>query len=206
MHITKFIFGFLLRFVLVYGLLTALWFSGGEYYAKALTAGGNLISSFWSQPTLRFQQIQPQHPLALALAQQAGTREIEILWVKEKTEQWILIISSADGYIPTALVLALILATPITWKRKGRSVLWGMMLVHVFFVFSQIILILFFFSYHQEQLVVTFSPFWQAVLSATVNIVIGDIWTLYVVPILIWILVTFRRSDWRMVEQMLLMK
>jgi len=103
-------------------------------------------------------------------------------------------------------MLALILATPITWKRKGWSVLWGMMLVHVFFVFSQIILILFFFSYHQEQLVVTFSPFWQDVLSATVNIVIGDIWTLYVVPILIWILVTFRRSDWRMLEQMLLMK
>jgi hypothetical protein len=37
-----------------------------------------------------------------------------------------------SGYIPTALLAALILATPVTWAYRLRSLLWGLVLVDVY--------------------------------------------------------------------------
>jgi hypothetical protein len=105
--------------------------------------------------------------------------------------------SQLAGYTLTILVITLILATPIiSWKRKGWALLWGVILVHVFIIFRMTIGLLFFFSLHQELAVVMFSPFWQNVLNRIYEVLIPNFGIIYTVPVFIWILVTFRRSDW----------
>jgi len=206
MSLIKFIFWFLLRFVLVYGLLNALWFSVDKFYAKNFITAGNMVfSSFGSKGEVRFFAFQspksPHRDIAILLVNRE-TVDSDKLDEKEIPVHWFIISSRDMGYTLTILLIALILATPIRWKRKGWTLLWGMIFVHVFLVFKLTILFLFSFSNGEPPAVMAFSPFWQSILNVTHEIVMVNIGFFYI-ALVIWILVTFRRSDWRMLEQML---
>jgi hypothetical protein len=207
MLLTKRIVSFLLWFALIYGLLTGLWFSWGEYYAKGfIIAGDTVFSSFGSKGIVRFFSFQSKTP-------QTEYHDVTILLANQETVdtpqngkkvpvQWLFISSRDIGYTSTILLIALILATPIRWLRKGWSLLGGMILIHVFIAFKLTILLLLVFSTSEQVAVMSLSSFWQSVLKATYEIFIANLSVSYVVPVFIWILVTFRRSDWQRLEQM----
>jgi hypothetical protein len=46
------------------------------------------------------------------------------------------------GYLPTALVAALVMASPIPWRRRGWSLLWGFLFCNGFIAFVIFVMIL----------------------------------------------------------------
>ncbi|HEY3900143.1 MAG TPA: hypothetical protein VGM54_16160 [Chthoniobacter sp.] len=94
------------------------------------------------------------------------------------------------GWQSMALLVALILATPISWARRRWALLWGLLAIHVFLLLFLSFCI---FGESAEISLVTLSPFWRTVISGCREAVASQL--NLAVPILLWILVTFRRED-----------
>lgn len=91
---------------------------------------------------------------------------------------------------PMALMLALILATPVPWQRRGIAALAG---TAVLTCLGLLFLKFCIWSESSEINLVTFPPAWKTAMFR-----IEDLWkfqTILTIPVLVWILVTFRRSD-----------
>jgi hypothetical protein len=95
------------------------------------------------------------------------------------------------GWLSTALLLALILATPIPWPRRGWALFWGLLGIHCF-----LLLFLAFCIWREsaEISLITLTPFWKTVVDAGREALAGQ--ANLAAPVLIWILVTFRRENW----------
>jgi len=184
---------FFCLFLLFYGLLIAPWPGLPAAYTKSYrAAAGFLFKSFGSKGVVRFHQ------------QTDDKSKIKILFYRRDRVypdgQMIPLgsighSSRLGGYIPTAFTFALIMATPISWRRRGRALFWGMILIHVFLVSKLAIWVLYGFNHEQISLLVL-SPFWKRVLSLTVNVFLRNLTFRLIVSFFIWILVTFRRKDW----------
>ena len=96
----------------------------------------------------------------------------------------------ALGWQPTALLTALILATPIPFRRRLRSLALGL-----FFEQALIAGAFGYFIWVESSAVslVSFTPFWNNVARGFATLLKDQIG--FGVPIVIWILATFRRSD-----------
>ena len=94
------------------------------------------------------------------------------------------------GWKPLALLIALILASPLAWRRRLRALLLGALCSHGFMLLTLGVAT---WNEAMEIGLVTLTPFWKAVAVACKELLTRQI-TL-VVPVLIWILVTFRRED-----------
>jgi hypothetical protein len=96
------------------------------------------------------------------------------------------------GWMPLALLLALVLATPLPWKRRRRALLWG-------FVFQQafVILALGYCIWNESTEVglVSLPEAGKEAAMAVKSMLVGQL--IVAVPVLIWILATFRRGDFQ---------
>ena len=187
--------GFLLRMVLIYGLFVVLWFNWGEFYGEIFRAGSNILfGSYGNQTIIHFQSYQPKDKKSILDTQVTITQEKSLLKGNRLTKS-IKISSKHFGYTSTILVISLILATPMMWKRQLWTLLWGIILVHIFIVFRMTIGLLAFFSHNEAFGIITFNPFWQKILNFISTIFVVHIGISYIVPVIIWVLVTFRRSS-----------
>ena len=96
------------------------------------------------------------------------------------------------GLTPMALILALTLATPIPWRRRIWALFWGLLLVHVFILFSVGCYI---WNQSTEIGLITLSPFWKAIAGGLEETLVTQLGASFVVPALVWIVVTFRFQD-----------
>ena len=96
------------------------------------------------------------------------------------------------GWMPTALTMALILTTPLPWRQRGWALLWGLLLIHAFILFSLQVWI---WDESSSISLIKFSPFWQWVMDELQYTLITQMGASFSVPILIWILVAIRRED-----------
>lgn len=99
------------------------------------------------------------------------------------------------GYAPTTMVLTLILATPVSWKRRGWAMLAGLALVHLWIGLECWLSILNGFSGANDLAIYFFSSAPKKVLATVTEFVTVSTVTRFVVPVFIWVLVTFRRQD-----------
>ncbi len=101
--------------------------------------------------------------------------------------------SLRSGYLPTIFVLTLIIATPFTrYRRKLFALFAGFILINLFISFKFYIWIL-----QTNTGFETMSIFGQKFISGLVYIFILDMPMRVIVPVLIWLLVSFRVSDYR---------
>ena len=174
------------RFILLYALLIAPWPGWNAAYGSFFRAlCGTALSSRDGPREVAFE------PFA---ADGTDTRII----VAERA------LLNADGSGPirnvdvdssgfwrsTALLLALVLTTPIPWPRRGWALLWGLAGIHCVFVLSVGFLIWNQSTYLSEQ---TFTPLRKALADGLGETMV-DQFSL-AAPVLLWILVTFRRGD-----------
>jgi hypothetical protein len=102
------------------------------------------------------------------------------------------------GYYPTASFVALVLATPIPWRwRRCRALLWGLVWVNLFVLVRTGIEIVQLFSGQDALNIFDLGRFGRAALDQAHAALVGAPASFFVVPIFIWILVTFRRTDWQ---------
>lgn len=100
--------------------------------------------------------------------------------------------SRSIGWIPTALTVALIVATPISLRRRAWALAGGLVLVHLF-----IILTLQSWIWNNAPTVglMTMSDFGKQVTDALSYCLVNQLGASFSIPVLIWIVVTFRRQD-----------
>jgi hypothetical protein len=137
----KQVIGFLCVFVLVYGLLMSPWPSLGAAYSRIYRAGAALLfESFGSKGVVRFEELSDEEydtKIVFYSRDQVSPdgKMVPIGFMRHSSRR--------SAYIYAAFLTALILATPISWNRKGWALLWGMILVHGFIVFNLAIWILY---------------------------------------------------------------
>jgi hypothetical protein len=101
------------------------------------------------------------------------------------------------GYRPTVFLAALVLTSPIPWRRRGWALLWGSVTVTAFVWLRLWLMIAGMSISHGEVLAVySFGPFAQRVVEALNKVLVQDATMGYIVPAFIWLLVTFRKDDW----------
>jgi len=104
-----------------------------------------------------------------------------------------------SGWQPTALLLALVLASPVRWKRRISALCWGCLLLQLV---AMAFLAFAIWNESSEIGLVTLSPFWKSLASEwQYNFI-----TLFsiVAPVVVWLLLTFRDGDmaaWRRADR-----
>ena len=99
----------------------------------------------------------------------------------------------------SATLAGLILATPIPWPRRGRAFFWGMILLHAFVALRLATLIIYGFTLDTPGPLALPDAFWGRTLRAVILTFSVGQGLSYIVPILIWMLVSLRREDLAMI-------
>lgn len=99
------------------------------------------------------------------------------------------------GYRPTAFLVALVVATPLPWRRRAAAMLWGLLGVHLFIVLRITLHLLNMLSDPHPLAAFSFTPFTKSILSPAARLLFLAPFMTYAAPAIIWLLVTFRRGD-----------
>ena len=187
---------FLGGFILAIGLLLAPWPGLKDGHAHALRAVGNaLFGHFGAKGIVVFRALDdgadPLHNTIIYL----GNRDrllpggqLDVVSVKFS--------SRYTAWLPAALVAALVLATPLPWRRRWVALGWGLLWVHLFIVFVLLVMILHQYAESPAVGLHQWTGLPRHALDALHQILVGYIGASYAVPVLIWIAVAFRRDDW----------
>ena len=147
---------FLVRLVLLYAVFIAPWPVVPEAYAAAYRAVSNVVfGSFGSEGVVQFRK--PQGPSDMDTELAIRKRSSPVMGTTEHSARFM-------GYVPTAFVVSLILATPLPWSRRGKALLWAMLLVHGFIAIRLLIVLLYWFSGDSPWCLYQPGPFWSSVL------------------------------------------
>lgn len=176
---------FALRLLLVYGLLIIPWPGLKSGYGSVFrTCGNGLVQPLGLGGMVEFRPPPEKH----------AAWDVEMHMKNPKTrKQWHVEYSSRGwAYLPTAAIVALIVATPLAWSRRWIALTAGLVLVHLFIVL-RVAVLLFYAMYYGGviQLSELQAKAAEGVLEGFSNSPVAT----FVVPVIIWLLVTFRRSD-----------
>ena len=103
--------------------------------------------------------------------------------------------SRLTGYLPTIEVVALILATPIAWKRRSKALLWGLLAVNLFVGSRVYVTLLRWFTGDAPWCLYDPGPFGTAVIVEIFEFWVVSPTLTYVAPLFVWIIASFRASD-----------
>lgn len=174
--------GFLVCFLIVFAVLIL---PLQEAYAAYFRVSGNaLFGSYSSVASVRFEPLQDDD----------SQLDTKIVFTDRQSGAtgWIGVGTRFQGYTPTAFVVALVLATPLPWSRRWRALVWSLLAISAFVALRQFIFIANVIYIDREAKVkntldkVLEFAFWVGVESFA---------GVFVIPLGIWILVSFRRSD-----------
>jgi hypothetical protein len=182
----RIVVAFLLQFAAFYGLLIAPWPGWRNAYGsffRGLT--GAVFAGEKGPTTVQFRPAEkpprPEIDTEILLVNHAeidaaGRGPARILGLD----------SRGVGWVPTALLLALVAATPLSWCRRWRALLVGLLLVH-----SYLLTLVAFYLWNQSGGIVpvSFLPFWGPLGEFLEETFVGQIGPSFVVPTLIWLLV-----------------
>ena len=99
------------------------------------------------------------------------------------------------GWIPTALLVALVVATPVSWRRRGRAFVVGLLAIHGMIVFA---LGVYIWNESHAASALAFgplSPFWRAIAGTLEETLVVQMGASVVFPVTIWAVCMFRRRD-----------
>ncbi len=181
--------GFFLKALFYYLAFLGLWMLVGEGYASAYRAVGTKI----------FRNFPP-HGRVLIKEKATPTHLLDSEYLLGNDETRAVLTQSFSaryhGYSPMRLMLSLVLASPFSWRRRGWATLWGLVLIHAWIVFELGLMIFGGYTGDHAAAMYTFSPGINKGVEFITHVAADTIVPRYVVPCLVWILVTFRRGDW----------
>ena len=189
----NFLIGFLCRFVLIFGLLILPWPGWDELYGHYFrTLGQIAFTREGEKRVVLFEEHEIKHGFTVLnsriimgnrdLADDTGKGPSKIVDLDTRS----------IGWVPTALTAALILATPIPWQRRCWALLWGLLLVHGLILFT---LLTWIWNESPDLSLSTLTPFEKQITDDLEYTFMNQLGASFSVPVLIWLLVTFRRQD-----------
>lgn len=195
------IVGFLWRFALLYALLIAPWPGFNTAYGKYFRAlGQTVFAREGDRRLLRFEAVPAELHHVLDTRIELANRDL-VDHEGKGPVRYMELDTRGVGWVPTALLLSLVLATPVPWRRRGWALLWGLLAVHAYILFS---LAIYIWNSSTELSLVMLTPFWKQLVGGLEETLINQMGASFVMPVLIWILVTIRRQDviaWRSVGE-----
>jgi hypothetical protein len=187
MRPTKAIAWFCGRFLLLFGLMLIPWPGWPGACNGYFRTVGTFV--FDSKTGLRSLDFEPQEPhdtriviINRDLLQRDGSGPVRNLDLDSFDFLW----------RPMSLLLALVLASPVSWRRRAWALAAGGICLHLF-----LFLVLDFAIWTESADVglVSFSPFWKKTCGEILHLLIGQL--NIAAPFLIWAVMTFRREDFQ---------
>jgi hypothetical protein len=179
---------FLLQFAAFYGLLIVPWPGWRAAYGSFFRGLVGAAYTREAVPTIvRFRPAEepprPEIDTEILLANRAnldaaGRGPVQILGLD----------SRGVGWVPTALLLALVAATPLPWASRGRALIAGGALVHAY-----LLAVVAFYIWNQSGGLapVSFLHYWAPLGEFLEETFVTQMGPSFVVPTLIWLLVVF---------------
>ncbi len=193
--------GFALRFVCFYGLLMAPWPGltetyGGFYRAIVQIA----VVSSDPQRSVVVRRYRPDQPLSASVMDTEIVHRIPGTSGSSRAGAVQSIRSSrSTGYMPTALAFALMLASPMSRKRRASGLAVAALMMTLFVAAMPAFQIYEAFEPERTHFLITQLPWlaapWRAIVhgSAQVSLWMGPY---YLAPTLVWLLLAFEPEDW----------
>jgi hypothetical protein len=189
----KSILGFVFRFAVIYGLLIVPWPGWNDLYGRYFESLGEMaFAREGGKGVVHFEPHPLQHGFTSLTSQMTVHNPDPDLPPGRIKAEMVGLDTRSIGWVPTALTLALILATPIPWTRRIRALLVGLILIHAFILFSLQACI---WNKSADLSITTLTPFWKYVVDGLDYTLMTQLGASFSVPVIIWILVTFRRQD-----------
>ena len=169
-----------------------LWLVVKPAYAACFRSGANLLlGSFGSGGEVEFR------PLSADI----GHTDTKVVCTNRNAPDWqdeaLRISSRYVGYVPTVALISLVMATPMAWRRRLWALLWGVPLVYGFVALRLAMALLNKFSYDNPIRAVELSLSAKNAVLYVNDAISGSIFMCdFVAPTVIWVIVSFRRSDW----------
>jgi hypothetical protein len=105
------------------------------------------------------------------------------------------------GYLPMALLIALVLSTPIKWKRRLKALLWSVILFHSILLFRVAFAVYSQFVTNEKLALVQLDTFWRYLIFYFNHLMVNSVTTSFTISLIIWMVVSFRRDDWATIAQ-----
>jgi hypothetical protein len=183
---------FLLRFLVIFGLLIAPWPGLNQAYSQYFQSLGQLVFN----PTGETKRMVVFSPASGQIPGMDTRLTLENAELADASGRGLVKSTEIDarsiGWVPTALTIALILATPIPWTRRLVALAGGIFLIHLFIFFS---LQAWIWNNSPDLSLLTLSKFEQRVVGELNYALMNQLGISFTVPVVIWTLVTFRRQD-----------
>ncbi len=187
------VIGAVARFAIIFGLLILPWPGWNGIYGGYFRALGQ--AAFSRQDAQRIVLFQPHelhHGFSTLDSQMTlGNRALTDNSGKGQAQR-IDLDTRSIGWMPTALTMALILATPVPWRQRAWALAGGLLLIHAFILFSLQVWI---WDESPALSLIDLSPFSKRIMDELEYALITQMGASFSVPILIWILVTIRREN-----------
>ncbi len=163
----------------------------GDKYADLFRSKGNsLVKEKGDTGKVKFQKIN----------EKKFDTKIKVTNSKLKEKGWygVPVNTRKIGYVPTILLISLVLATSFaTIRRKGIALLLGVLLINVYIIFILDVKIRFVFN-EGERLLGQFNPSFSRKFIGLLNSAIVENMGLgLIVPVFIWLIVSFKKSDYQ---------
>jgi hypothetical protein len=174
--------------------LLAPWPGLNSGYAKLFRAvGQGLFGSFGSKGMVFFRSADSQSD-ALDTHILLGNRDM--LQPGGRLPATTLVLSTrVFGYVPTAFVIALVLSTPLPWRRRVWALSWGLLSIHLFIAAVTALMIVHGYCENGALGLFQWDSFGKRIVDSLYQIFVVYLGALFVVPMFIWVGVTFRRGD-----------
>ena len=196
MDTRRLVIGFCIRLVVLYTLLAAPWPGLAARYAKGFASCCDYITYdifrgyviFGTDATARVYPILGQdlpHDIKLVI----GNRSSRALTDRPRTS------SRHLGYMPAVVLACLVLATPLPWRRRALALVWGELWIHLFIVVRLALVLAYAFQGTHPYSAFSLGPFGAKALFIAYDVAAVEPVTSYVVPLFVWIVTVFRRSD-----------
>lgn len=189
----KLVLFFVFKCALLYALFVSPLFAVGDAYRRGFRAVGNAMFYRVGAPGL--VQFEP-----LERAPEGKDTRVVLENRRDRRKGALEIRSLYYGYRPMAFLIALILATPISWSRRGRALLWGLVWINLFVALRVWLRVTDAFCDPKMLGLYDVSQLWRSVLHGVMLVISRAPATSYFAPLLVWGLVTFRRGDWSAIQ------
>ncbi len=196
---------FAMSAVLLYICLISIWpLIQNPFVAAVNRAANTLFGTFADQGLVIFERLtdtkNPERDTRIFFLNEEMIAQARLQTQGPAADieaQHVDIICRTVAYLPFAMLIALVLATPIPGKRKLPALAAGLVLVAVFVAFKLGIFIWLKFNDFPQLNVALLTTFWKTALTYLNYIVVINIGPSLMTPAVIWILVSFRRPDWQ---------
>lgn len=185
---------FLLTFFIVFGIMIIPWPGLEEAFVNFFRAEGQWASGILgSKVIVQFYSGNEQFDTQINLACREMIRPDGTV-----KSVFLRLSSRSTAYLPICMFISLILATPFKWKRKIWAFFWGFLLTNGFICLKIILLIIHRFNHTESCNLFELNPAWKEKLNYLVYFLVESGETSLLVAVVIWLLVSFRKNEWKL--------